>query len=145
MNLVILTGRAGKDADMATFESGGKSTRVSLATTRRYKKKDSEEYEEETEWHYVICNWHLAEWASKIKKGMLVNVRGRNKSRNYTDKNGIERSVTEVIAEEISFYTTESNRGPSMADPGAPTSTTATPTAAPTSNINVPSDDDLPF
>lgn len=75
--------------------------KFSLATTDVFKDKNEQSHSN-TEWHTVVLWRSLAELAGKyLQKGSLVFVEGKLKTRNYEDKEGVKRYVTEVIAEQL--------------------------------------------
>jgi single-strand DNA-binding protein len=99
VNKVILVGNLGKDPEARTMQSGGKIVSFSIATSENWNDKASGERREKTQWHRVaIFNEKLGEIAEKyLKKGMKVYVEGTLESRKYTDKDGMEREITEVV------------------------------------------------
>lgn len=102
VNKVILVGNLGKDPEMRTFPSGGRVCNVTIATTDRWKDKQTGEMKEATEWHRVVFNDRLAEIAGEyLKKGRSIYVEGRLKTRKWQDKDGVEKYTTEIIAEEM--------------------------------------------
>jgi len=102
VNKVIIVGNLGADPETRYMPSGGAICNVSLATTRNWKDKASGERKEETEWHRVVFYDRLAEIAGEyLKKGRSVYVEGRLKTRKWTDKEGVEKYTTEIIAEEM--------------------------------------------
>ena len=102
VNKVIIVGNLGRDPEVRYNPNGGAWCTVSIATTRNWKDKTSGERVEETEWHRVVFNDRLAEIAGEyLKKGRSVYVEGRLKTRKWTDKDGIEKFTTEIIANEM--------------------------------------------
>lgn len=102
VNKVILIGNLGRDPEVRYAPSGSAICNVTLATTRNWKSKDSGEKQEETEWHRVVFYDRLAEIAGEyLKKGRPVYVEGRLKTRKWTDKDGVEKYTTEVIADQM--------------------------------------------
>jgi len=100
INKQILIGNLGADPETHNFDGGGQVTNITVATSRRWKDKQSGEQKEETEWFRVVFYNKLAEIAQKyLKKGSQVYVEGRTKTRKWTDDKGIERYTSEVIAE----------------------------------------------
>jgi len=100
VNKVILIGNLGRDPEVRYTPSGSAVCNISLATTRNWKSKDSGERQEETEWHRVVFYDRLAEIAGEyLKKGRSCYVEGRLKTRKWTDKDGVEKFTTEIIAE----------------------------------------------
>ena len=99
VNKVILLGRLGRDPETRTTQGGTSVCRLAVATDRRYKDKDGNK-QEETEWHNVSLFGRQAEIADQfLRKGSEVYVEGRLHTRKYTDKEGVERWATDIIAE----------------------------------------------
>ena len=94
MNLVVLTGRVGKDPDVYKFENGGAKSSFSLATSESYKDKDGE-WKEVTDWHNIVLYRE-----TKIKKGDFVELTGKLKTRSY-EKDGEKKYITEVVANSL--------------------------------------------
>lgn len=102
VNKVILVGNLGRDPEVRYAPSGAAICNVTIATSRQWKDKTSGERQEETEWHRVVFYDRLAEIAGEyLKKGRPVYVEGRLKTRKWTDKDGVEKYTTEVIAQEM--------------------------------------------
>jgi single-strand DNA-binding protein len=100
-NKVQLIGNLGKLPEIRTTESGKKMARFSIATNDTYRNASGKN-ESKTSWHNVIAWGKLAEIAEKyLTKGREVAVTGKLVHRNYTDKNGIKRYVTEVVLNEL--------------------------------------------
>lgn len=105
MNTITLIGYVGKDAESRTFENGNKVTSFTLATTERgYTLQNGDKVPDQTDWHNIVCNRHLAEFAEKwAKKGQPLLVVGRLRYREYTNQAGERRNIAEVVAREIEF------------------------------------------
>jgi single-strand DNA-binding protein len=102
VNKVILIGNLGRDPEMRTFPEGGSICNITIATTRKWKARESNEMQEETEWHRVVFRDRLAEIAGEyLKKGRPVYVEGRLKTRKWQDKEGKDVYTTEVVAENM--------------------------------------------
>ena len=102
VNKVILIGNLGKDPEVRYMPSGSAICNVTIATSRQWKDKTSGERQEETEWHRVVFYDRLAEIAGEyLKKGRPVYVEGRLKTRKWTDKDGVEKYTTEIIADQM--------------------------------------------
>ncbi len=99
LNKVTLIGNLGKDPEIRLTQTGNKLASFSLATTERWKDRQTNEYVSKTEWHRVtVFNQNLADVCEKyIKKGQQIYLEGTLQTRKYTDSNGIERYVTEVV------------------------------------------------
>jgi single-strand DNA-binding protein len=102
VNKVILVGNCGRDPEIRYLPSGQAVANVSLATSSRRKDKNTGEMVEETQWHRVTFFDRLAEIAGEyVKKGRPLYVEGRLVYRKYTDKDGIEKQSTDIIATEM--------------------------------------------
>lgn len=100
INKVIIVGNLGRDPENRYLPSGEQVTSIAVATTDRWRDKATGEQKEQTEWHRVSFFGKLAEIAGQyLKKGSQVYIEGRLRTRKYTDKNGIERYATEIIAD----------------------------------------------
>ena len=98
INKVTLIGRLGNDPEVRRLEGGAVVSRFSLATSESYKDKDGN-FQESTEWHNIVAWRDLAERAEKsLKKGTLLYVEGKVTYRKYTDKDNVERYVTDIVA-----------------------------------------------
>jgi single-strand DNA-binding protein len=99
LNKATLIGNLGKDPEIRNFQNGGRAAHLSVATSESWKDKDSRERKERTEWHRVsIMSEGLVTVAEKyLKKGANVYVEGRLETRKWTDKDGDERSTTEIV------------------------------------------------
>lgn len=102
LNKVQLIGRLGQDPETSYASNGNAKTTMSVATSEKWTDKNSGEKKEKTEWHRVIIWGKLAEIAGEyLKKGALVYLEGKNETRKWTDKEGVERYTTEVICHEM--------------------------------------------
>lgn len=102
LNKVQLIGRLGRDPESRTFPSGDMVANVTIATSEKWKDKNSGEQREDTQWHNVVFNGRLAEIACQyLQKGSLVYVEGKLKTRKYTDQQGVEKYVTEIRADQM--------------------------------------------
>lgn len=171
VNKVILIGNLGRDPEVRYTPNGAAICNVGIATTRTWKSKESGERVEETEWHRVVFYDRLAEIAGEyLKKGRSVYVEGRLKTRKWTDKDGVEKYTTEVIATDMTLLGSRNDGGGGGAGSGggddygdaggAPAPRRAPPAAAqrsgaPSAASNRPApksatgfddmDDDIPF
>lgn len=100
VNLVVLLGHIGKDAEVRHTRSGVAVVSFSLATSRHWKDKDSGEWREETDWHRVEA-WRVENLAPYLTKGQQVHVQGRLKTDTWEAEGGVKRSATKVVAEQI--------------------------------------------
>lgn len=135
VNRVILVGNLGRDPEIHTTHSNAVLAQLSLATTRRVKQQDGT-FADETEWHRVVCFSRTAEVARDyLGKGRQIYVEGRLHTRKYTDKQNIERWVTEIVCEKIQMLGRRDD-GAQAAAPTAPQQSTPAPT--PTYDEEVP-------
>jgi single-strand DNA-binding protein len=103
INKVILLGRATRDAELRSTTGGKPVSNIRLANNRVVRGKDDERVER-PQYHTVVCFDRLAEQTGKhVTKGQLIYVDGRLESRSFTDKDGKEREVTEVVASDVQF------------------------------------------
>ena len=99
VNKVILVGNLGADPETRTAQTGTTITKLRIATTEGMKDRDGN-WKDHTEWHRVTCFGRTAETAAQyLRKGRQVYIEGRLRTSKYTDKNGVEKYSTEVIAD----------------------------------------------
>jgi len=102
VNKVILVGTLGADPETRYTAGGGAITKIRIATNESWTDKQTGQKQERTEWHRVTFFGRLAEIAGEyLKKGRQVYVEGSLRTDKYTDKDGIERYSTDVIANEM--------------------------------------------
>jgi single-strand DNA-binding protein len=102
INKVILVGNLGADPEMRHTGGGTAVTTINLATSESWTDKQSGEKQERTEWHRVKLFGRLAEIAGDyLKKGRQVYIEGSLRTDKYTDKAGVERYSTDIIASEM--------------------------------------------
>ena len=102
VNKVILVGNLGADPETRYTAGGQAITSIRIATSESWKDKQTGEQQERTEWHRVKFFGRLAEIAGEyLKKGRQVYVEGSLRTDKYTDKDGIERFSTDIIADEM--------------------------------------------
>jgi single-strand DNA-binding protein len=155
VNKVIIVGNLGRDPEVRTFPSGDRVANVTIATTDKWKDKQTGEMKEATEWHRVVFNGRLAEIAGEyLRKGSQVYIEGSIRSRKYTDKDGIERNITEIRADTMQMLGSRQGMGsPSSQDDDDGSSRRASPPSRqqPASKPASKStgfddmDDDIPF
>jgi single-strand DNA-binding protein len=101
LNKVTLIGNVGKDPLLNLLENGSKVAKITLATTDSYKDSHGQKHKE-TEWHNIVLWQALAELAENyIKKGSMLYIEGKLKTRSFQDKEGIKRYVTEILADQV--------------------------------------------
>ena len=110
VNKVILIGNLGRDPELRYTQSGTPVASLSVATTRRWRNRQTNEMVEETEWHRISVFGNQAEHCNNyLSKGRQVYVEGRLRTRSYDDKDGIKRYSTEVIADTVQFLGSRSD------------------------------------
>ncbi|MCW3075996.1 MAG: single-stranded DNA-binding protein [Bacteroidetes bacterium] len=120
INKVILVGNLGKDPELKYFEGNIAKVNFSLATSETYKDKNGTKTEH-TEWHHIVLWRTPAENASKLlKKGMQIYLEGKLQTRQWTDKDGHKKNITEIIAENFTLLQSRETPGNSYKqDPGS--------------------------
>lgn len=100
-NHVQLIGNVGQDPEVTNLESGRKVVRFSMATNEHYKNANGDK-QTETNWHSIVAWGKTAEIVETyVMKGKEIGISGKLKSRTYEDQEGVKRTITEIIADEI--------------------------------------------
>lgn len=100
LNQVQIIGHLGREPETRSFPNGDQVCNFSIATTERWKDKQTGEQKEATEWHRISTFGNLANICSQyLKKGSLVFVQGKLTTRKWTDKDGAEKYSTEIKAD----------------------------------------------
>jgi single-strand DNA-binding protein len=104
VNKVILVGHVGKNPEIKSFENGGKIVNFSLATKDSWKDASGTK-QEQTEWHQIVAkkSSSVQYMEQYVKKGMLLYVEGKLRSRSYKSKSGEDKSIAEVVVEEVNI------------------------------------------
>jgi single-strand DNA-binding protein len=150
VNKVILIGNVGADPAIRYLEGGIPVANLSIATTESYKNKNGERVDQ-TEWHNIVLWRGLAQIVEAyVKKGMLLYIEGRLRTRSWDDQNGVKRYTTEIYADTMQMLSRKREDSAAHVQGGSPVPTAATtPTQSPVSDSPVTSadgaDDDLPF
>ena len=99
VNKVILLGNLGRDPEIRSLQTGNKMATFSLATSKRWKDKSTQEQKDKTSWHnIVIFSEGLVNIVEKyVKKGSKVYLEGELNTRKWQDKNGDDKYTTEVV------------------------------------------------
>lgn len=101
VNKVIIVGNLGRDPETRYMPDGGAVTNFSVATTESWKDKSGAK-QEKTEWHRISAFAKLAEICGEyLKKGSSVYIEGKIQTRKYTDKDGVEKYATEIVANQM--------------------------------------------
>lgn len=133
LNKMQVIGNLGADPEVRYMPDGTPTATVTVATTDTWKDKATGEKKEKTEWHRVVFFKGLAEVVGEyLKKGSQIYVEGKLRTRKWTDKEGIDRYTTEIVAQEMQMLGKKaSNEVPSAPRGDAPPAGT--------------DDDDYPF
>ena len=126
INKAILVGNLGKDPELRYTASGQAVATFSLATTEKFKNKGGEQ-QERTEWHNIVVWNRQADLCKRfLAKGRQVYVEGKLRTREWSDRDGNKRRITEVIASQIVFLGSR----PQGADAGVQPMETSSPSTA---------------
>lgn len=152
VNKVILIGNLGADPEVRHLQNGASVANFRMATTESYRVKvpgpngqDNWESREQTEWHNIVAWRGLATLSEKyLHKGSKVYVEGKLRNRQYQDKDGNTRYITEIQADEMRLLDRAGNSDGQQAPP-VPARNTA-PLSAPSAPVAAADEmDDLPF
>lgn len=111
LNKVILIGFVGKDPEVRCFDSGISVANFSVATSEKgYTLANGTSVPERTEWHNIVCKGEAAIFVEKwVKKGSSVLLEGKIRYRQYEEKSGTKRYITEIYADKIEFFSSGTN------------------------------------
>lgn len=117
VNKVILIGNLGADPEMRSAGNGDAICNLRLATSESWADKGTGEKRESTEWHRVVLYRRLAEVADRyLKKGSRIYIEGKIKSRRWQDKDGTERTISEIEATSMTMLDTKVPSAPGTMD-----------------------------
>jgi single-strand DNA-binding protein len=148
VNRVILIGNLGHDPELKHGKTSGEAVcRFSLATTEKF------DGENKTEWHHVLCFKRLAEIADQyLAKGRQCYVEGRIQTNKWTDKNGVDRQRTEIVANKIELLgkspdgeARDNRAGPEAPPRPSPLPKSSRPDDRLDPSWGEPAHDDIPF
>ncbi len=123
VNKVILVGRLGKDPEIKFMPSGSAVANFSLATSEKWKDKETGDMKESTEWHNLVAYGKVAEIISEhTNKGMSMYVEGQLKTRKWQDKSGKDHYSTDVVVRDFIIH----SEGGQRSAPQAKTATNKT-------------------
>lgn len=112
VNKVILIGNLGADPEVRYTQSGTAVANLRIATSERWKDRQSGELQERTEWHRVVLFGKLGEIANEyLKKGSQVYIEGRIQTRKWQGQDGQDRYTTEVVANDMQMLGGRGNSG----------------------------------
>lgn len=140
VNKVILVGHLGRDPENRYLPSGEQVTSIAVATTDRWRDKATGDMKEQTEWHRISFFGKLAEIAGQyLKKGSQVYIEGRIRTNKYTDRDGVERYQTQIIADTMQML------GSKQDGSAQPAGTKRNSYSEAKESGRMPPDDDIPF
>lgn len=126
MNRVDLIGFLGRDPETRTFGDGSKVVNIRLATTERWRDRNTGETRETTEWHSVAVFGPLADVVARLRKGSRARFTGKLRTRKWQDQNGQDRYATEVVLQgpraEFEFLDRNADGGDGAGRSGPPSS-----------------------
>ena len=112
LNKVLIIGNLGAYPEIKYTQAGSPVANLSVATSERWKDKNTGEQKEQVEWHRVVIFGRLAEIAEQyLKKGSKIFVEGKLQTRDWEDSEGKKRYTTEVVAREMTML---DSKGDSM-------------------------------
>lgn len=99
VNKVILIGNLGADPEIKSFQNGGKIANLRIATSKRWKDRQSGEAKEATEWHSIVINGDglVGVVERYLRKGSKVYIEGELRTRKWQDRDGNDKFTTEVV------------------------------------------------
>ena len=99
INKAILIGNLGRDPEVRYTANGTAVANFSIATSERWKDRESGDQKEQTEWHRIVAFGRLGEICGQyLSKGRQVYIEGRIQTREWEDKEGNKRYTTEIVA-----------------------------------------------
>ena len=145
VNKVTLIGHLGREPEVRTLENGSKVGTFTLATSESYKDKN-DTWQNLTEWHNIVVWRYLAEKTEReLKKGGLAYVEGKITHRKYQDKEGQEKTITEIVASLVNSLEKRENKGIPSTFPTAEDDPFTKNPSSTSSNTQGGAEDDLPF
>ena len=156
INKVILIGNVGQDPEIRSFQTGGKVCNLSIATSERWRDRESNEQKERTQWHRVVVfNENLVNLIEKyVNKGSKLYIEGQLETRKWTDSSGVDKYATEVVLRnfkgEITFLDSRGNNNENQIESNnnnlkQEENNQLNQIVTENSNINSDIDDDIPF
>ena len=141
-NLVVLTGRLTADPELKTTNTGISVTSFSIAVNRRYRAGE----ETQTDFINIVAWRQTAEFITKyFKKGNMIGIEGSIQTRKYTDKNGNNRVVFEVVASNAQFVESKKDSASPAGGMGDEAASFSNADSSDFTEIDSGLDDDIPF
>lgn len=142
INKVIIVGNLGADPEVRYSPSGGAVANLRVATSEKWKDKQTGEMQERTEWHKVVLYNNLGEIAGKyLRKGSKVYIEGSLRTNKWQDKSGADRYTTEIIANEMQMLDSKGSEEGGDVN----TRATARSSGGAVAMVQAELDDDIPF
>ena len=137
VNKALIIGNLGQDPEIKYTQSGSPVANLSVATSERWKDKNTGEQKEQTEWHRVVVFGRLAEIAEQyLKKGSKIFIEGKIQTRDWEDAEGNKKYTTEAVAREMTMLDSRAST-----DSSASSSDNSAKDAAKDDNF----EEDIPF
>jgi len=138
VNKAILIGNLGRDPELRYTPSGAAVCTFSIATSEKWRDKQTNEMKESTNWHNIVFWGKQAELAKQyLTKGSPVYIEGRIQTRSWDD-NGVKKYITEIVGQRLQFLGRRSGEAATENDAPPPPEADAAPPLT-------EEDDDLPF
>ena len=137
-NIAMIMGHVGQDPEIKSVASGDEVANFSVATSKSWKDKKTDEWKSVTTWHRVVAWGFACNNAKKLGKGDLVAVHGNIVNRSYDDKEGNTKYISEIVADKVMFVHHAGEKKDS-GDQSPP------PAGAQATADKLDGDDDLPF
>ncbi len=138
VNKAILIGNLGRDPELRYTPSGAAVCTFSIATTEKWRDKQTNEMKESTNWHNIVLWGKQAETAKQyLTKGSPVYIEGRIQTRSWDD-NGVKKYITEIVGQRLQFLGRRGGEAAAESEAPPPPEADAAPPMA-------EEDDDLPF
>ena len=139
INKAILVGRLGRDPEVRYTANGTAVANFTVATSERWKDKNSGDMQERTEWHRIVAFGRLGEICGEyLAKGRQVYIEGRLQTRSW-EQDGVKRYTTEIVANEMKMLGSKGSAGDFSQAPSKPASDYPEPPYMDSQ------DDDIPF
>lgn len=151
VNKAIILGNLGRDPEVRNLPNGGQVASISVATSEKWKDKNTGQQQERTEWHRVVFFNRLAEVVGQyLSTGSKIYVEGQIRTRKWQDKDGNDRYTTEIVGQQMQMLDSRGSGGGQSSGGydgypeagGGQQSQQSAPQASP---ADADYDDDIPF
>ncbi len=145
INKAILIGNLGRDPEVRYTQNGTAVANFTIATSERWKDKNTGELQERTEWHRIVAFGKLGEICGEyLSKGRQVYIEGRLQTRSW-EQEGVTRYTTEIVANDMKMLGPKGSSGPGSGGGGGGYRDSKPANDYPDSSFPEPQDDDIPF